>query len=237
MAQETKFRSWIPRAENFFCTQCSNSTAALHPEHNGRRFFQNLGEYHKESSYNVNRYHHNHCTDNSKYHKVTLTLKVPGRLEDRHSMTLRVSVVDSSWNVMAHGDAREGKWRGNPRMEWVASTLHTTSEHGVSSITTADAHTSAASSRLNWRPRWFKWTRPFRRKTESGFCACAITFQLASTCLTFLPSRARDIPPRMSQYSYPMVLPLVKNNNHHYVTPSPYEQRPPLTCIQVPTGF
>jgi hypothetical protein len=26
---------------------------------------------------------------------------------------------------------------------------HTTSEHGVSSITTADAHTSAASSRLN----------------------------------------------------------------------------------------
>jgi hypothetical protein len=34
-------------------------------------------------------------------------------------------------------------------MEWVASTLHTTSEHGVSSITTADAHTSAASSRLN----------------------------------------------------------------------------------------
>ena len=26
-------------------------------------------------------------------------------------------------------------------MEWVANTLHTTSEHGVSSITTADAHT------------------------------------------------------------------------------------------------
>jgi hypothetical protein len=82
---------------------------------------------------------------------------------------------------MAHGDAREGKWRGNWRMEWVAITLHTTSEHGVSSITTADAHTSAASSRLNWRPRRFKWTRPFRRKTKYGFCACAITFQLAST--------------------------------------------------------
>ena len=66
---------------------------------------------------------------------------------------------------MEHGDAREGKWRGNWRKEWVASTLHTTSEHGVSSITTAEAHTSAASSRLNWRPCWFKWTRPFRRKT------------------------------------------------------------------------
>jgi len=88
--------------------------------------------------------------------------------------------IDSSWNVMAHGDAWEGKWRGNWRMEWVASTLHTTSEYGVSSITTADAHTSAASSRLNWRPRRFKWTRPFHRKKKSGFCACAITFQLAS---------------------------------------------------------
>ena len=44
---------------------------------------------------------------------------------------------------MAHGDAREGKWKGNWRMQWVASTLHTTSEHGVSSITTAEAHTSA----------------------------------------------------------------------------------------------
>jgi len=63
-----------------------------------------------------------------------------------------------------------------PRLP-VASTLHTTSEHGLSSITTADAHNSAASSRLNWRPRQFKWTRLFLRKTKSGFCACAITFQ------------------------------------------------------------
>ena len=62
-----------------------------------------------------------------------------------------VPVVKSSWNLITHVDAREGKWRGNWRMQWVASTLHTTSEHGVSSITTADAHNSAASSRLNWR--------------------------------------------------------------------------------------
>jgi len=26
-------------------------------------------------------------------------------------------------------------------------------------------------------PHRFKWTRPFRRKTKSGFCVCAITFQ------------------------------------------------------------
>ena len=76
----------------------------------------------------------------------------------------------SSWNVMTHGDVHEGEWRGNWRMQWVASTLYTTSEHVVSSITTADAHTSAASSRLNWRPpRRFKWTRPFRTKDEIWF--------------------------------------------------------------------
>jgi len=82
------------------------------------------------------------------------------------------------WHTVTHGRGSEG---GNWPMEWVASTLHTTSEHGVSSITTADAHTSAASSRLNWRPLRFKWTRTFRRKTRSVFCACAVTFQTQST--------------------------------------------------------
>jgi hypothetical protein len=94
---------------------------------------------------------------------------------------LLVMCPESSWNVMVHGDARKGKWRGNWRMEWVASTLHTTSEHGLSSITTADAHSSPVSSRLNWSHRQFKWIRPFRRKTKSGFYASAITFQTQST--------------------------------------------------------
>ena len=85
--------------------------------------------------------------------------------------------VESSWNVTAHGDAREGKWRGNWRMKRVASTLHTTSEHGVSNITTADARTSAASSRLNWRPCQFKWTRPFRRKKKAGFSLVPLHFK------------------------------------------------------------
>ena len=90
-------------------------------------------------------------------------------------------MVESSSNVMAHGDAWEGRWRVTWRMEWVTSNLHTTSEYGVSSITTAVAYTSTASSQLNWSPRRFKWTRLFRRKTKSGFCACAITFQTQST--------------------------------------------------------
>ena len=117
-------------------------------------------------------------------------VKLPGR---------EVNHLDSSWNVMAHGDAREGKWRGNWRMEWVASTLHTTSEHGVSSITTADAHTSAANSRLNWCPRRFKWTRPFRWKKKSSFCACAITFQTQSTA-RHLPRGAEEVHETMSEY-------------------------------------
>ena len=107
--------------------------------------------------------------------------------------------VESSQIVMAHGDAQEGKWRGNWRMEWVASTFHTTSEHGVSSITTitiSNAHTSAASSRLNWRPRLFKWTRPFRRKMRSGFCVCAITFQLASINRCDI-TKLRSVPHRV----------------------------------------
>jgi hypothetical protein len=74
--------------------------------------------------------------------------------------------AESSWNVMAHGDAWEGNWRGNWRMEWVARTLHTTSEHGVSSITTTNAHTSAASRRLNWRPPPISMDPSVSRKDE-----------------------------------------------------------------------
>jgi len=98
----------------------------------------------------------------------------------------RLTLVDSILNVMAQSDARKGTWVGNWWLEWVGSTLHTTLEHGVSSITTAVAHTSAASSRMNWRPCRFKWTRPFRRKKKSGFCSCAITFQLASNIICIL---------------------------------------------------
>jgi len=37
-------------------------------------------------------------------------------------------------------------------MKWVASTLHTTSEHGVTSITTADAHTSGCKQSTELTP-------------------------------------------------------------------------------------
>ena len=81
------------------------------------------------------------------------------------------TLVEFSWNVMAHGDAWEGKWRGNWQMQWVASTFHTTSEHGVSSITTADAaHLGCQqSTELTPPPGRFKWTGPFRAKDEIRF--------------------------------------------------------------------
>jgi hypothetical protein len=117
---------------------------------------------------------------------VLLCLRKSSRLALFYLDTLAVRnspkycMIESSWNVLVHGDAMEGKWRGNWRMEWVAGTLCTTSEHGVSSITTADSHSSDASRRLNWRPCRFEWTFPFCRKTKSGFCACAITFRTQS---------------------------------------------------------
>jgi hypothetical protein len=80
--------------------------------------------------------------------------------------------------------------KGKPANGVGSQYSHTTSECCVSSITNADVYTSAASSRLNWCPCRFKCTRTFRRKTKSGFCTCAITFQTQSkvnprlTCIT-----------------------------------------------------
>jgi hypothetical protein len=88
-----------------------------------------------------------------------MTVGIESDYSSKHKVVQRNSCLfdsseraESSWNAMAHGDAQEGKWRGNWRMEWVSSTLHTTSEYDAHSIIAADAHTSAASSRLNWRP-------------------------------------------------------------------------------------
>ena len=67
-------------------------------------------------------------------------------------------------------------------MEWVASTLHTTSEHGVSSITTADAHTSAASSRtdasvdLNGLVRFAERRNLFSARVPSHFKRTLLAF-------------------------------------------------------------
>jgi len=87
----------------------------------------------------------------------------------------------------SESDDTRGRTRGEVKGKYAngvgSQQSCTVSEDGLSSITTADAHTSAASSRLNWQPRRFKWTRPFRWKTKSGFCACAITFRTSYTAI------------------------------------------------------
>jgi len=104
---------------------------------------------------------------------------------------------------VAHGDAREEKWRGKRRMEWVAKqasvwlgTVHPVLLQSFS----LDPHCKKASTRLNWQPRRYDWTRPFRWKTESGFCACAITYRFHSTSTLYsscscCAASSRRLPP------------------------------------------
>jgi len=143
-----------------------------------------------------------------EYHRIRLSLPLQ-------------CVVDSSWNVMAHGDARQ-KWRGNWRMQCATSTLHTTSEHGVSSITTAEAHTSAASSRLNWRPPADLNGLARFAERRNLVSARVITFQLAST----LPSESAateiktwDFPSIVSIYHAPCKRLVVNRWSSHYNRP------------------
>jgi len=58
-------------------------------------------------------------------------------------------------------------------MQWVASTLHTTSEHGVSSITTADAAHLGCQQSTELTPTGrFKCTRSVSREGQNLVSAC-----------------------------------------------------------------
>ena len=76
----------------------------------------------------------------------------------------RSQVLESSWNLMAHGDAREGKWRGNWRMEWVASTLTLHRNVGYPALLPLMRTSRLPGSRQNWHPRRFKWTLRFAKR-------------------------------------------------------------------------
>ena len=96
----------------------------------------------------------------------------------------RSSAVKLVRNLVAHGDAREGKWRGNWRMEWVASTL--TPPPNLVYPALLKLMRTPRLPAVDWTddPHRFKWTRPFRGKTKSGFWACAITFRTRYTTQT-----------------------------------------------------
>ena len=93
--------------------------------------------------------------------------------------------TDSSWNVTAHRDAREGEVKGK-LANGVGSQYPS---HYLGTWCIQHYYRWCRTPRLpvvDWidAPTGrFKCTRPFRRKTKTGFCACAITFQLASTTL------------------------------------------------------
>ena len=105
---------------------------------------------------------------------------------------------------MVHGDAREGKWRGNWRMAWAASTLHTTWEHGViplmrtprlpvvdwtdaladlnglvrfgerRNLVSARVPSRFKSSLLSVHDRFFFWREKYRRKNIKWTCSDVI---------------------------------------------------------------
>ena len=54
-------------------------------------------------------------------------------------------------------------------------------------------------------PHLFKWTRPFRLKTKCGFCACAVTFQMQSTC-TYHTTQHLSLKTWWLQYVPPTVI-------------------------------
>jgi len=88
------------------------------------------------------------------------------------------------WHTVTHGRKREGEtgeWSGYP-------VLFTPPRNMVYPALLPLMLTPRLPV-VDWTdaPLRFKWTCPFRRKTKSGFCVCAITFQTQSNELSALP--------------------------------------------------
>jgi len=108
-------------------------------------------------------------------------------------------LVDSSWNVMARtGGEVKGKLMNAVGSQYPSHYLGTWC---IQHYYRWCAHLGCQQSTELTHTGRFKWTRPFRRKTKSGFCACAITFQLA--CTEILPLAGEFCP---SQAIFPVIL-------------------------------
>jgi len=80
------------------------------------------------------------------------------------------NLVESSWNMMAQGDAREGKWRGN----WCNGVGSQYPSHYLRTWCIQHyyrwyAQLGCQQSTELTPPGRFKWTRPFRAKDEIWF--------------------------------------------------------------------
>ena len=89
------------------------------------------------------------------------------------------SSAETWWHTVTHGRGSEG---GNMQVEWsLALYLGTWCIQHYYHYYRWCAHLGCPVVDWTDAPRQFKWTRPFRWKTKSGICACAITFQTCST--------------------------------------------------------
>ena len=87
--------------------------------------------------------------------------------------------VEMWWHTVTHGRGSEGETG-----EWSGYSSHYLGTWCIQHYYRWCAHLGCASSRLNWRPPAdLNGLVRFARKTKSGFCVCAITFQLASTAI------------------------------------------------------
>jgi len=129
----------------------------------------------------------------------------------------RCVMVDSTWNVMAHGDAREAKWRG--KLANAVGSQYSSHYLGTWCI----QHYYRWCAHLGWPA--VDWTDApadlnglvrFARKTKSGFCACAVTFQLASKRNKFLYFRysaffCHIVIVKATKTEFPLVRNFMKN--------------------------
>jgi len=93
----------------------------------------------------------------------------------------KYSAFGTWWKTVAHGRGCEGE-----RCEWSRwpGALQCTSEHGLYNRCPLIRTTRLPVVDWTDTPRRFKWTRPLRWRTKSGFCACASTFR---TCYNSPP--------------------------------------------------
>ena len=137
-----------------------------------------------------------HHISNAVYHEYSQHIDFRAVLDGANCVTgsqwivLLLYLVDSSWNVMAHGDAKEGKWRGNWRMEWVVakrtSPFKSARGRQFSRLLAAEVCASAVvmldtpCSEVVWRVLATHSIRQFPLHFPSFASPCAITFQLDS---------------------------------------------------------
>ena len=155
-----------------------HSERSIHGDGQTWRILESLFTILRKSLKSFTRTHGRADRQTDEYGKATFRFK--RTQEDNVRMNVRIARSEPGGTRWRAGGEVKGKLANGVGSHY----SHATSERGLSSITAADAHNSAASSRLNWRPHRFKWIRPFRGKTKSGFCACAVTFRTSYTIVS-----------------------------------------------------